>query len=176
MKFCGSCGEKIIEKSNYCNKCGEKISKKIKKENITSKVEEILDTPNTTKSFNKKDIENNKVLAAISYIGILVLIPYFNQKDSKFVKFHANQGMNLLILWIVYYVFYGLVSSFKINTTCMAWFGYEVGNYCQVTPWWIIFPLNILGIGIFALVVIGISNVINGKAKELPLIGHIRIF
>lgn len=177
MKYCGSCGEKIIGKGVYCNKCGEKTNNKsknkINKEDITSKIEDILDTKNSTKSFTKKDIENNKKLAVLSYLSILALIPYFAHQDSKYVKFHAKQGMNLLLVWIIYYIFYRLVSSFKINSNCIF---QGIVNYCQVTPWWISFPLNLLGIAIFALALIGIINVIQGKAKELPLIGNIKLF
>ncbi len=51
-----------------------------------------------TLTFEKKDIEDNKVMAAISYIWILCLIPLLTKKDSKFVQIHAKQGLALFII------------------------------------------------------------------------------
>jgi uncharacterized membrane protein len=48
-----------------------------------------------------KDIQENKIIAALSYIGILVLVPLLVKKDSKFCKFHAKQGLIMLIIFIV---------------------------------------------------------------------------
>ena len=39
-----------------------------------------------------------KTLALESYLGILVLAPIFGAKKSKFVRFHANQGLVLCII------------------------------------------------------------------------------
>ncbi len=48
-----------------------------------------------------KDIQENKLFAALSYLGILVLIPLLVKKDSKFVQFHAKQGLVMLIIFVV---------------------------------------------------------------------------
>ena len=37
-----------------------------------------------------EDVQNNKVFAILAYIGILVLVPIFAAKESKFARFHAN--------------------------------------------------------------------------------------
>jgi uncharacterized membrane protein len=61
---------------------------------------------------DKKDIRENKTLAILSYLSILCLIPLLMKKDSKFVKFHAKQGLVLLIGWIFVGVpFFGKVLS-----------------------------------------------------------------
>ena len=39
----------------------------------------------------------SKLLAALSYFGMLCFVPLFVNKDDEFVAFHAKQG---LILWI----------------------------------------------------------------------------
>jgi uncharacterized membrane protein len=49
----------------------------------------------------ENDIRDNKVLALLSYLGILVIIPLLVKKDSPFVQFHAKQGLVLLIGWVV---------------------------------------------------------------------------
>lgn len=45
--------------------------------------------------------KNDKILASVSYLWIFCLIPLFFGKRSEFVKFHARQGMVLLICWFV---------------------------------------------------------------------------
>jgi len=50
---------------------------------------------------NKKDIEENKVAAALSYVWILCLVPLFLKKNSKFCQFHAKQGLLLFIVEVI---------------------------------------------------------------------------
>lgn len=49
-----------------------------------------------------KDAEENKFVAALSYLGILFLVPLLAKKDSPFAQFHAKQG---LVLCIGFFVF-----------------------------------------------------------------------
>ena len=100
-------------------------------------------------AFDPEDARSNKLMAALAYLGVLVLIPLFAAKDSKFARFHVNQGLILFICGIVSY-FIGLVDSLAV----LSW---------------------ILNICIFILAVIGIINAVKGQAKELPLIGKYRI-
>lgn len=51
--------------------------------------------------FDSKDVQENKVIACLSYLGILVLIPLLAKKDSKFAQEHAKQGLVLLIAEII---------------------------------------------------------------------------
>ncbi|MBQ7073217.1 MAG: zinc ribbon domain-containing protein [Bacteroidales bacterium] len=102
-----------------------------------------------TAECDQADINSNKVMAILAYLGILVLIPLFAAKDSKFARFHTNQGLLLLLVAILC----GVISRIPV-----------IG-----------FIGSILGFisGIFA--IIGIVYAIQGKAKELPLIGKYRI-
>lgn len=58
--------------------------------------------------FDANDVQENKVFAALSYLGILVLIPLLVKKDSKFAMEHAKQGLVLfiieMILWVVNFI------------------------------------------------------------------------
>jgi uncharacterized membrane protein len=90
---------------------------------------------------------NNRVLMGIlSYIGVLVLIPYLMEKNDPFVKFHIKQGVVLviieIILWVVGSMFWGF--------------------------WFI---LQIVHLGTIILSIIGIVNVVQNKETELPLVG-----
>jgi uncharacterized membrane protein len=52
-------------------------------------------------TFDPNDVKENSLIAALSYIGILCLIPLLAKKDSKFAQEHGKQGLVLLIAWIV---------------------------------------------------------------------------
>lgn len=51
--------------------------------------------------FDPKDVEDHKMMAALSYVGILFLIPLLAMKQSRFAQEHAKQGLILFIVWIV---------------------------------------------------------------------------
>lgn len=141
--------------------------------NIKSSLESIVDTPDTTNDYDKNDIKENILLAILSYLGLLVFIPYFVSNDSKFVKYHAVQGMNLLIIWGAYTLLDNVLELVKVSKVVVD-FGGITGTK-MVTPIWISFPMNVLGILLLVLSVMGIVYVCQGKAKELPLIGKIKI-
>ena len=60
-----------------------------------------MQKPNLSDPQVKKDIEYNKVVAAIGYLGILCLIPLLLKPKSKFAKFHGKQGLILVIGWVI---------------------------------------------------------------------------
>lgn len=71
----------------------------------------------STKEFSKKDIESGKGMGVLSYI--IPLIPYFAEKNNKFVKYHAVQGMNLLIIAIAYSIIYGILTNLiTVSKSC----------------------------------------------------------
>jgi len=99
--------------------------------------------------FDPQDISSNKIMAALSYLGIFVLIPLLAAKDSKYARFHVNQGLILLICAVVSFA----VSKIP-GLAFIAW---------------------ILNLAILILAVIGIINAVKGQAKELPYIGKYKI-
>lgn len=42
------------------------------------------------------DIDEKKLLAALSYVGVLVLVPLLVKKEDPFVRWHAKQGLVIL--------------------------------------------------------------------------------
>lgn len=114
------------------------------------KVEEIKsEIDDFTEEQDEEDVNKNKVMAVLAYIGILVLIPLFCAKDSKFARFHTNQGLVLFVAGLVC----GVLAKIKI-----------IG-----------FVFRILGIVVIAMAIIGIIYAIQGKAKELPVVGNWKI-
>ena len=160
MAFCGKCGTKVDEGVKFCPSCGNPMEApapeqqaqtqqaQAQQSDLSAKVTNLNNTADITEQFDKDDIEKNKVMGLLAYI--LFFIPLLAAKDSPFARYHANQGLVLFIC--------GLISS-------LVWIIPILG--------WIIAP--ILGIVITVLAVIGIINALNGKAKELPIIGKFKI-
>ena len=102
-------------------------------------------------------------MGILSYIGVLVLIPFFFETSNQYVVYHAKQGMNLFI--------YSFGTSLVIG----------------ILSFILMFLVPILGIVLFSilglaylgffggLMAIGIINVCNNRAKELPIINKIKI-
>ena len=93
-------------------------------------------------------------MAILAYIGILFLIPLLAAQNSGFARFHTNQGLILFLAEVVLSAASGILGLIPI-----------VG--------WIV--SGAVGILCLALMIIGIVNAANGKAKELPLIGGFRL-
>ena len=100
-------------------------------------------------TFDPADIEKNKTMAGLAYL--IFFLPLIVCPDSKYGKFHANQGLLLLITSIV---------------------GTVVLSIIPIIGWVLVlfYPLVILVLGIMGLV-----NGFSGKAKPLPIIGKYTI-
>ena len=61
--------------------------------------------PTQEKKVYEADVEENKLLAAVSYIWILFLIPLLSKRHSKFAQFHAKQGLVLFLAELVISLF-----------------------------------------------------------------------
>lgn len=52
---------------------------------------------------NQKDVDTNRVMAALSYVWIVSLIMLLLKKNSPYVQFHAKQGF---VLWVASIIFW----------------------------------------------------------------------
>lgn len=93
-------------------------------------------------SEDAKDIEENKVIAAIGYIWILCLVPLLLKKNSKFAQFHGKQGLILFIVEIIGWLVY-----------------------------WIPFVGWLFGLLLIIIAVMGILKALAGEYWEIPVIG-----
>ena len=117
-----------------------------------------------------EEIEKGKIMAIISYI--VPIIPYLSEKKNKYVKFHARQGMNLFLVFIIYTVVYNILTNIiKVNQAM-----YRGGVVIKVTPWWVTFPLAIIGCALSIMDIIALVWAWNGETRELPVIKNLKIF
>lgn len=106
-----------------------------------SKVKSI---PGGVRNINIRKFNWTTILAALSYLNVLVIIPLIFSKNRPFVSFHVKQGMVLL-------AFFAL-SIFTL--------------YLPAVPY--LFAL------FYAIcIIVGIINIIRGGEKHLPLIGRL---
>lgn len=149
--------------------------------------QKIFDTPDTTVEFAAEDIELNNRLSCLSYLGILLVVPLFLVKKSRFAKFHANQGLVLLILNIAASAILGVISfivnligtgiaALFVKLSVHAAFLATVGSVISVILSVITGILSVIvSILLLFLLVVGIIYAAKGRAKELPLIGRFKI-
>ena len=163
------------EKQDESNKTKGKDNNKNFENKAKETIDKIMDTEDTTNDYDKKDIEINRGIAMISYFGPLSLIPFLVSKDSEFVQYHAKQGLNLFVIELIISIFsYFLTSIIQIPKMCTLWG--EATYQCGImTPWWITVPIGLLESVTFVVAVVGIVYAYQGKAKELPLFGKIKI-
>lgn len=103
------------------------------------------DTAKNTVEVDKKDIEENKTMAIVAYlglIGIIVVLATGAHTKSPFVKFHLNQSLPLMIA----------------SALC-------------VIPLLNI----IIGIALLVLWLMGIIAASQGEMKRLPLVGNLEL-
>lgn len=167
MAFCAKCGTQVNDGVKFCPGCGAPMGgSQNQRDDLNVKLSNLNNTADETSSFDPRDIENNKAMAILAYLSWLVIIPLFAAKDSKFARFHANQGLVLAITEIVWWVAEGILSSLLWSIL-----GYNLwGVYSLLTT-----ILGLVNIVFLVLLVIGIMNAVNGRAKELPVIGKFKI-
>ena len=191
MAYCSKCGAQVNDDMRFCPACGAQIPQQAAQAQpqpeaqpqqaaaerpqaaagqpaggLGQTLQGLNNTADETVGCEQADIDQNKLMAVLSYLSILVLVPIFAAPKSKFARFHANQGLILAILEILYYTAVAIIN----------------GIFAAILPWQL-FWLRALISAIFSLcglvflvwVILGIINVANGRAKELPIIGKFRI-
>ncbi len=171
MAFCNQCGAQLQDGATFCTACGAQQNAAPQaqqpqqpqyqqpqqqpqqpQQNSGFDVNAMLfNTPDFTSQMDPADIQANQGISYLSYLWLLFLVPLFAAKESKFARFHANQGLLLCIC------------------------GTVIGILSAVFPWWLGWIFWLADLCVFVLFVVGIINVNKGQAKELPFIGKIRI-
>lgn len=100
----------------------------------------------TNQDLNKViDVDEQKIMAALSYVGFLVLVPLFVSRDDKYVYWHVKQGLVLLI---------GLILA-------------------VVAAQWIAMVGNILFLVLLLVDVAALVQALLGRWWKIPVIGDI---
>ncbi len=89
----------------------------------------------------------SRILAALSYMGILCFVPLVTNQDDEFVHFHAKQG---LVIWM-----WGVLAIFALH-------------FPGVGKWF--FSFSVMAVMGFS--VLGILSVILNRAWKLPIVSY----
>jgi len=92
------------------------------------------------------DLPDDRLIAAIGYLGILCLVPLLLKKESAFAQHHGKQGLVLLLAWVV------------------LWVGNIVPVLGQVV--WALGSLALV-----VLIILGMVNALQGKMWDMPVLG-----
>jgi len=118
------------------------------------------DAEDTTEYFEPEDIEKNKWVCALAYLSILFFLPLVVCPNSRYGKYHANQALILFLVSVIGNVAFGIARK-MLSVVFMGW-AVSIAS----TIW---------GLLIFLFMLMGIFNVLGGRAKELPVIGKLRL-
>ncbi len=176
MAFCRNCGGLVEDGVKFCPSCGARINasdtdgydasydRNDNGDSFEAKAKEAWEKLNNTEdrtwSFDAADVEGNKLMAALSYLSWLVLIPLFAARRSAYARFHVNQGLVLAIAHIAVVVALSILKGLLGHGLLRSVFNI-LGD--------------VVGLAFFVLAVMGIVNALQGKAKELPVFGQYRI-
>ncbi|MBQ8515489.1 MAG: DUF4870 domain-containing protein [Ruminococcus sp.] len=110
-----------------------------------------------TNEFGTQEIAEAKVVSVLAYIPILFWLPLVTVKNN-YGKFHANQGLNLLLFGFVMSIASAVIGA------VLGWIPLVGGIICTLVD-------IVVAVAEIGLMIYGMVNTGNGKAKELPLIG-----
>lgn len=111
---------------------------------------------------NFQNNDNTKVFSILSYIWILFVVGLIADPTNPKVRFHANQGLVLLITQTILGILNRMVKGFD---------HFFFFNF----TWYTVLLSIASGLFILGLMIIGIVNASNGVEKPLPIIGSIRL-
>lgn len=136
------------------------------KDKITGFMSSIKDY---TDSFSLEEIESGKALSIVSYL--IPLVPFILSKKNNYVKFHTLNGMNILFTYLIFLIIKRTL-SYIFGTPC----DLVSGLKCIILPISLRIFFAFINM-IFSFIILnGVLNVCNNKAKEIPIISKIKLF
>ena len=100
------------------------------------------------------------LMAVLSYLGILCLIPLLTKKDDPEVQWHAKNGLALFIADVAIWIVFGILSRVVIRIPALGCLGAGV-----ISVIWCVIAIGILVIHIMA-----IMKAVNGQRFRIPMV------
>ena len=101
--------------------------------------------------FDPADVDRSRAVSLLAYIPCLFFLPLVVHPDSRFGRFHANQGLVLLLVWVI----------IRTALHLIPFVGWILGK--------------IFSLLMFLIMILGMLRAYSGKAIPLPIIGGIQI-
>ena len=136
------------------------------KDRITGFMSSIKDY---TDYYSLEEIESGKALSIISYL--IPLVPFILSKKNNYVKFHTLNGMNILFTYLIFLIIKRTL-SYIFGTPC----DLVSGLKCIILPISLRIFFAFINMIFSFIILYGVLNVCNNKAKEIPIISKIKLF
>lgn len=148
---CTNCGKEVANNVKFCDGCGSPIAG---------------GQQDSQQAYQRSPVsgsaQDNKVINMLAYLGILFFLPLVSSPNSKSGRFHANQGLVLLLASIAGQIVISIFSAIVLAISI------RLIGITSLLTW--LFSLAVL-----ALVIIGMVNAYNNNQKPLPIIGKFTI-
>lgn len=184
--FCKSCGTVIPDGANNCPSCGAAVipentgantvppppagnnagsgSNYNYQQNTAGNSGQAFLGKDHTAEFDPADINENKMACGFVYLAITFFIPLVACPNSRFGKFHANQGLIFLISCIAL----SIVCIILLNLGAIPFVGFMFRILSGIVS-------AVGSLAEIGMLIYGMVNTFSGKAVELPLIGRFTI-
>ena len=158
MAYCGKCGTQIEEGVKFCPACGAALQ--------VAQPETVQ--PEPQQPVQPEPTAEEKLQQATQTIDSVAQKLGNTADHSPFVRYHANQGVVLLLAMIGYSIADGIVTAILRAILYKGLGLWSIYSMCSSI-------INLLYVGFTIFAIIGIINVLNGRAKDLPIIGKYRV-
>jgi uncharacterized membrane protein len=121
-----------------------------------------------------QDAEKNKLFGIVAYIPFLFLVPLLAAQDSKFAKYHANQGLLLTIVAVILWIVQKVINTLIRNAMYRNFLNNPIGSTAGGG-----FVITLIGLVVWGIItilgLIGIIAANKGECKPLPVIGKFNL-
>lgn len=160
--FCKECGKQVGDEMKFCDGCGTPLTQ-ISGENPVNTPPPVYqqnEAPTQPPPVNPQgpvntppsSTDSNKIVYMLAYLGVLFFLPLVVNPVTPTGKFHANQGLLLLIASVACSIAISILTAILFVFAFLSW---------------------ILNLAILALAIYGMVNAYNEKEIPLPVIGNL---
>lgn len=139
------------------------------KNKLKEKLLILLNTEDYTENYSLEEIESGKTLSIVSYL--IPIVPFILSKKNSYVHYHTTNGMNILFTYLIFIIVKRTL-SYIFGTPCDLISGIK----CMILPLSLRILFALINMLFSFIVLLGLLNVCNNKAKELLLISKIKFF
>ena len=166
MAFCKFCGGELPEGANNCPNCGAAADRNTAGPGAQQEAPKVdIMGEDTSSGFDLADLDSpEKWTFILAYLWILFFMPLAVCPESKVGRFHANQGLLMLIFSAAVSVAAGIIGG-------LTWIPL-LGHLFKVVAGFIGSAGALVHLAAFIYQTV---NILNKKAVELPIIGKYRL-
>ena len=186
MPYCSQCGSQVRSEDRFCSQCGAPVNTAKAAEGppepegpspfeertrefsqrAQTAYRKAMDTTDHTADYTVEDISENSGFALLSYLGLFLIVPLIGARDSRFARFHVNQGLCLFLAIALYSILLSVMLALVQWVPVLS----DAFRTIYVVLQWAGIAAAVL------LAALGIWNANHGLARDLPLVGSFRLF